>query len=267
MRVLLVDDHNQFAELASDELRNVHGFDVAYAIDPLAAAHHLRANEFDVVVVDVLYHHLTKRYGARRRSGQISIQQDRSFHLSGLAVLHEASLCAQPPRSVIWTIGDSNRELHMLFAYQQFAARVFCSKGPTSGRLSSLAEAIEIANAGSSYTDPLLDGYLPRERMQQIAASLFGKPLWRDIWRVFALGKADDLKKVGSLSGYSAKTVRNIMAEMARGVVDVNPFVKVGHKPMNVLVAFAESNWEFFLDDTAMRLYPPPIAKGIQPKE
>src|SRR5215471_8348104 len=130
MRILLVDDSNVALSGTINDLRTRHRFDVVHAIDPQTARKHLYGERFDVVLVDVLYLPLTRAYGQKRREGRISLRDDQQFLASGLAVLDDVSELDERPATVVWTVGDANRELHMLYAYQEFGVSAFCSKGP-----------------------------------------------------------------------------------------------------------------------------------------
>lgn len=265
MRTLIVDDSNQIIEGVRQELRHDSHFEVLYALDPLAARRHLRESQVDVVVADVLYEHLMRAFTNRMRDKQISLRTDRTFLLSGLATLHDAAALSPPPGMVLWAAGMERRELHMLFAYQELNVRVYCSKGPTPRGLADLKDAVLAAAEGRPYSDPMLDPFLPRENAPMIRDALFGKELWRAIWRALALGvhRHDHIAK---LIDYRPKSVRNVMSEMAHRLSELDPGIDPDGDPSTVLSTYAVSNWQFFLDDTVMRVFAPKIAAGISPE-
>ena len=89
MRVLLVEDHRQYAELIRDKLNDVFDFDVLVSTDPEEANRQVRGNSYDVVVVDVLYRALSEKYNLKRSAARSSLQELAPYNLSGLTVLHE----------------------------------------------------------------------------------------------------------------------------------------------------------------------------------
>lgn len=256
MRVLLIDDGVQYAPFIQQELQRSFGMEVTFAPDPLVAEPLLREQRFDVVVADVLYKPLTDAYSRRRLAREISLTRDQEFHVSGLAVHPLAS----PKGSgvVLWSSGEENRGLHLMFAHQTLGVRSYCSKGV---HVSKLAEAIEAAARGASYHDPLLDAYLPPADLRPVSDLLFGRELWRGVWRALAL-QVRGLNQVADLIGYARRTVRNRVSEMAEALCELNPGLSVDGAPSDVLVSYADRHWEFFLDDTVMRLFPPP---GFKP--
>jgi DNA-binding response OmpR family regulator len=70
MRVLLIEDHVQLAGLVGRELSQEHGHDVMLARDPIEARAAYRAATFDLVIVDLIYEHLTRDFEARRAADQ-----------------------------------------------------------------------------------------------------------------------------------------------------------------------------------------------------
>jgi DNA-binding NarL/FixJ family response regulator len=259
MRVLLVDDSNQAVAGVQRELRD-HDIEVVYALDPLVARRHLYNQVFDAVIVDILYLHLTRDYAQRIRSGLVSLSGDHAFHVSGLVTIDDAYNLEIRPAIVIWTIGDANRELHLLFAYQYFGVRAFCSKGPSSAGTSDLRAAIEAAVRGRTFEDPLLRPYMPRENVRPIHDILFQKNRWRGVWRALALGIYDH-RGIAKMLGIAPKTVRNTVREMADQLIELNPLLGLSSNPSAIVSTYAASNWEFFLDDTVMGIYPADLSR------
>jgi DNA-binding NarL/FixJ family response regulator len=263
MRVLLVDDSNQLTEGVRIELQDDRELQVTYAIDPSAAKRTLQAEAFDVVVVDVLYEHLTRVFLQRQREHRVSLRSDKAFHVSGLATIYEAERLSHRPGVVLWAIGMENRELHMLFAHQELSVRAYSSKGPTARGIKDLKDAIRAAANRLPYNDPLLETYLPRDEMPLLRDTFFGRDIWRGIWRALALG-AHRHDQIGTMLSYSPKTIRNVMSEMAHRLSELDPGIDPNGDPSTVLSTYAARNWQFFLDDTVLRVFPPKVAAGLR---
>ncbi|MBL7490363.1 hypothetical protein I6A60_11400 [Frankia sp. AgB1.9] len=255
MRILLVEDQAPLAALVRNNLQADFGFEVDFSPDPIHARALLAANRYDVVVVDLLYDGLASDYSRRRAAGAISLRHDRQFQLSGLAVL-QAMAASDGPRAVAWTTGDARRELHLLLAYEEFQIRSFCSK-ETGKDLTPLVSAIRAAASHQAHRDPLLDPYLPPTGQRPLRELLFGKQLWRGVWRALAIG-ARSHQEIADLVNYSVKSNRNEVRYMTDALVELNPGMAGQRARSDALVGYAEAHWEFFLDDTVMRLFPPP---------
>ncbi|WP_131803913.1 hypothetical protein [Pseudofrankia sp. BMG5.36] len=255
MRVLLIEDHRPYAELVARELAQSFDMSVSTVPDPVAARPLIEAEHFDVIVVDLFYTHLTQPYARRRLARNISLTADREFHISGLAV--QASRQEGRPPLVISTTGEDTRELHIVLASEDLGVCSYYSKGTGDLTFGALASAIEAAADGRHHSDPELDPYLPRRGQRPISELLFGRESWRGIWRACAL-QIRGHRNIASLIGYSPKTVRIEVGNMVEALNELNPGLSVAGSPSDVVVSYADRHWEFFLDDTVMRLYPPP---------
>lgn len=251
MRVLVVEDQEAAARTAADELRQTLGCEVVVARDPLTGIACLRSEPFDVVIVDLLFRACTESFERRRRSKQVRLT-DSELHLSGLAVLHAVRLLRDGPRPVVWTSGEPNRHLHLLFAYEELQARAFCSKE----ELGRLDVAVRQALAGEEYVDPRLAYYLPAGgHGRLLRETILSQPKKLGIWRTIALGQHRHWVIARTL-GMNAKAVRVSMGEMRRRLLELDPGLDVSNNPSTEVVRYASQNWEFLLDDTVRRLFP-----------
>lgn len=212
MRVLLIEDHAQLAGLVSRELHHAHGWQVTCARDPLVARAAYRDTSFDLAIVDLLHEHLIRDFDERRAAGT-ALLTSKSLLISGLAAVHDLTV---PPRGtgvVIWTSGEVSRRLHLLFAYEDLAARVFCSKSAGTGKLDVLEEALRAAAEKRAYVNPVLNAYLPADGAPAISDTILRDPARRAVWRALAFG-ARTRGQVSDITGYSARTVGNLIPAM-----------------------------------------------------
>lgn len=253
MRVLLIEDHAPLAGLVSRELERECGWEVSYARDPHEVAAYDRAS-FDLAIVDLLYEHLTRDFDIRRAAGAVTLTS-RELLLSGLAAVR--GLAADPGRTgvVIWTSGEASRRLHLLFAYEEFAARVFCSKSAGTGTLDTLIEALRAAADKRTYIDPVLNSYLPADGAPPISSTILHDPARRSVWRALALG-ARTRSQVSEVTGYSSRHVGNLIPEMFNDLSAFDAGLRTSSSPMNEVISYASRNWEFFLDETVRQVYP-----------
>ena len=162
MRVLLIEDHVPLAGLVSRELHQEYGCEVTYARDPLEARAAYQQASFDLAIVDLLYEHLNRDFDSRRAAGTASLTS-KELLLSGLAAVCDLAAGPAGAGVVIWTSGEASRRLHLLFAYEELAARVFCSKSAGTGKLDILIEALRAAAEKRTYIDPVPE-FLPASR-------------------------------------------------------------------------------------------------------
>ena len=265
MRILIVDDVQ--AHLHATMLRESAGFDVVAAVDPHEAGRLLRRETFDVIVVDLLFEPLCRSFERRLGHGQVSLSTDREFLVSGLMTLYDAARSDEGPKPalLVWTVGDKLRDLHL--AHQEFPVSAWCSKVDDSTRRDGgarvLVEGIRAAAEGRRYVDPVVAPYLPRPRARPLRDMLFGEESWRAVWRAMALGVRGQTA-IAKVAGYARPYVRNEMRRMADNLFELDPGLDSRAKPYETLVPFAASNWQFFLDDTVMRMFPPAIANGVK---
>jgi CheY-like chemotaxis protein len=273
VKVLLVDDDRDFAGLIGSRLHEQFGLDVSGAGDPVEARTRLGAEAFDVVVVDMRYRDLADAFERRWRGRQISIMDDTTFLISGLATIHDvAALGRRPgdegrqPGVVLWSSFEANRVLQMVYAHEVLHTRVFCFKGSggarPGGSITALVEAIRRAEHGLAHADPKASLYLPAPGTPRLVDSLFAKPSWCSIWRALATGISNRLD-VTSATLNSRSVVNNGLVDMNRALQLFDPGLP-NRDPLPQLIAYASSNWEFFLDDTVMRAHPPREARGLR---
>jgi DNA-binding NarL/FixJ family response regulator len=254
MRVLLIEDHVQLAGLVGRELQQEFGCSVTHARDPVEARALYRAGAFDLAVIDLLYEHLNRDFEARRAAGEASLTQP-GLLVTGLAAVHQLTVPRRDVGVVIWTAGEANRRLHLLFAYEDLAVRVFCSKSSGTGRVDTLMDALKAAADGRTYIDPVLNSYLPADGAPAISATILHDQSKRSIWRALALG-ARTRGQISAITGYSTRTVGNLIPAMFDDLAALDTGLGRGDAPMAEVVSYASRNWEFFLDDTVRTMYP-----------
>lgn len=254
MRILLIEDHTHLAGPVSRELEAEFGCTVKHARDPIEAAAMYRQGEFDLAVVDLLYQHLHHDFEARLAAGKVTLTSSRLL-ITGLAAVHHLTDSGGDTGIVIWTAGEANRRLHLLFAYEDLAVRVFCSKSSGTGRMDTLMDALKAAAAGRSYVDPILNSYLPAAGAPKISETILRDQSKRAIWRAIALG-AHTRERISELTGYRPRTVGNLIPQMFSDLSLLDAGLEESEAPMADVVSYASKNWEFFLDDTLRARYP-----------
>jgi DNA-binding NarL/FixJ family response regulator len=254
MRVLLIEDHTHLAGPVSRELEAEFGCTVKHARDPIEAAGMYRQGEFDLAVVDLLYQHLHEDFQARLAAGKVTLTSAQLL-ITGLAAVHHLTASGGDTGIVIWTSGEANRRLHLLFAYEDLGVRVFCSKSSGTGRIDNLLEALRAAAAGRSYVDPVLNSYLPAPGTPKISETILRGDSKRAIWRAIALG-AHTRERVSEITGYRSRTVGNLTPQMYTDLTLLDPGLGDSKVPLTDLVSYASKNWEFLLDDTVRARYP-----------
>jgi DNA-binding NarL/FixJ family response regulator len=254
MRVLIIEDHTQLAGLVGRELEQEFGYTVMLARDPVEAMAASRDGEFDLAVVDLIYADLSRAFDARREAGSVSLTS-ASLLVTGLAAVHHLTVPRSGTGVVIWTSGEANRRLHLLFAYEDLAVRVFCSKSSGTGRLDTLMTALKAAADGRGYVDPVLNPYLPAAGQPTVSSTLLRDPPRRAVWRALAIG-GHTRKRISEITGYSERHVGNLIPPMQEDLAALDAGLRASKAPMADLVSYASKNWEFFLDDTVRAMYP-----------
>lgn len=254
MRILLIEDHAQLAGPVSRELQEEFGCTVKHARDPIEAAEAYREGEFDLAVVDLLYQHLNNDFEARRAAGKVTLTSSRLL-VTGLSAVHQLTASGQGTGIVIWTSGEANRRLHLLFAYEDLAVRAFCSKSSGTGRIDTLMEALKAAADRRGYVDPILNSYLPVPGAPKISETILRDQSKRAVWRAIALG-AHTRERISDLTGYRPRTVGNLIPQMFSDLSLLDAGLEESEAPMADVVSYASKNWEFFLDDTLRTRYP-----------
>lgn len=156
MRILISEDQQQYVGYFQRDLHERYGHDVVVVSDPQEAVHHLDLHEVDVAVIDLMYEEKlqprTDAYRERRTSLAAALVT------SGLTVIRAAA--DRQVSVVVWTSGEANRHLHLIFAYEQFAVRAICSKTTGNGA-DHLHTAVLAAAEGRTSIDPLLQPFVP----------------------------------------------------------------------------------------------------------
>lgn len=253
MRVLLVEDQSQYAGLVAERLMDRFDYQVVLASDPLEAEHHLATDDFHVAVIDVLYERFIRDFDSQRLARLVAPDSPRLL-ISGLHLLQLIGQRKLSARPVLWTAGDSNRQLHIVFASEEFGVKSFCSKGART--LDTLDTAIAQAAAGNRYVDPILKAYLPSDR-PALKKTILREPQRRAVWRALAFGY-HSRPEISNVTHYSTGHIGNLVSKIyAEDLRLLDPGLpEKSRLPLNDLVRYAAQNWEFFLDDTVRELYP-----------
>lgn len=255
MNVLLVEDHKQYAIPIQRELVGHYGHEVQILHDPHDAKPALLDGDFDVVVVDMLFHPRVTTFEQRRRAGLVTLT-GAELLVSGLSVLHTLVDAHLRTRSVVWTSGDPNRRLHLLFAHEELRTRAFCSKDSPGGTLDTLDDAIRSAAQGQPYADPALGFYLPADYAQPLRTTLLRDEPRRAIWRAVALGN-QTRAAISAVTGLSPGHIGNLIPSMIKDdLALLDPGIQPSKAALTELARYAGQNWEFFLDDTVRVRFP-----------
>ena len=248
MRILVVEDMGIAADMAHNELTQAMSCESVVVADPVAALDRMRHDHFDAAVIDMLFQAHSDEFERRRRNGEVRLT-DARLHLSGLALLQAAGMARTP--TVLWTSGEPNRRLHLMFAHEQFRCRGMCPKEVRG----TLATAVQAVIAGREHIDPLLRMHLPTRSTPTLRETFFSAESRRAMWRAMALGLHDHAR-IGRAVGITAGRVRRNVEEMRRKLVAFDPGCSDQGPPTAELVRYASQNWEFFLDDTVRKVYP-----------
>lgn len=254
MRVLLVEDHSQLAGPISRELTDEYGHEVDWVRDPLQAHDRLHNKCYEVAVVDLLYEHLTQQFDARRLSHRVSLTGSQML-ITGLSAVAAFQKTTSRRGVVLWTSGEANRRLHLLFAYEEFGIRAYCSKSAGTGKADVLNETLLAAAEGRNCVDPVLNSYLPAAGDRKISQTLLREGSRRAIWRALSLG-AHTRAEIAAITGYSERTIGNLIPRILDDLVELDPGLMPGRSPLGEVAAYASRNWEFFLDDAVRARYP-----------
>ncbi len=214
------------------------------------------SRSFDAIVVDILFGPVTRAFDRQRRAGEITLHT-RPLLRSGLHVIRQARRSRLNAQIVIWTNGESNRQLHMMLAKQdrRLAVRSFCAKTGGASGTRKLVQAIRAAINGIQFVDEELVPYFPPDPLRPTADLLFEGDGWPLFWRGLALG-ARSHQELGKWTYYSPKTIRNEMGKMVQELYNIDPGIDPRRTPTTVAQQFASRNWEFFVDDSVAALFP-----------
>jgi len=247
MHVLLIEDHSQLAGLVSRELHEKHGYKTTWERDPIQAREKYPKENYDIAIIDLLYGHLSQDFEDLRRDHMVTATS-RQLLISGLMAVQELTAPPRNTKIVIWTSGEPNRRLHMLYAYEELGIRVFCSKSSGGGTPDTLVNALEAAEEGRTFVDPVLNSYLPAANSPTIRKTILRESRKRAIWRALALG-ARTRSEISDITGNSNRTIGNLIPEMLDDLIEFDPGISQNSAPMAQLISYASRNWEFFLDD------------------
>jgi DNA-binding NarL/FixJ family response regulator len=174
--------------------------------------------------------------------------------ITGLTAVNDLRARPDPGGIVLWTSGEANRRLHLLYAEEELKIRAYCSKSSGTGKADVLNAAILAAAAGRPYVDPVLSAYLPSSHSHPISQTIFRDEKHRAIWRAIALG-AHSREEIAELTGHPRRTIGNLMPDLLVQLLTLDPGIQAG-KPLNEIVRYANRNWEFFLDDAVRARFP-----------
>lgn len=249
MRILLVEDEGVAAQMAVTELTEAVPCELTVVSDPVEALVRLRREHFDVAVVDMLYQAHSVEFERRRRRGQVRLT-DQRLHLSGLSVLRAAHHASPAVGTVLWTNGEPNRRLHMMFAHEQLGCRVMCPKDAV-GKLPSAVRAVV---EHREHIDPVLRMYFPPASSPSLADTFFTSSTRLAVWRAMALG-VHEHAAIGKIVGVTAGTVRRGMDGIRARLVAFDPGCTLDGPPSAEVIRYAGQNWQFFLDDTVREFH------------
>lgn len=247
MHVLLIEDHSQLAGLVCRELHEKYDFETTWERDPIRAREKYRKVNYDVAIIDLLYGHLSQSFEDLRRDHMVTATS-RQLLISGLMAAQELTAPPRHTKIVIWTSGEANRRLHMLYAYEELGIRVFCSKSSGGGTSSILVDALRTAAEGRTFVDPVLNSYLPAANSPSLRETILRESRKRAIWRALALG-ARTRGEISDITGHSNRTIGNLIPAMLDDLIEFDPGISRNSAPMAQLISYASRNWEFFLDE------------------
>jgi DNA-binding NarL/FixJ family response regulator len=247
MHVLLIEDHSQLAGLVSRELHEKHGYETDWECDPIRAREKYRKIKYDIAIIDLLYGHLSQDFEDLRRNHMVTATS-RQLLITGLMAAQELTAPPRHTKIVIWTSGEANRRLHILYAYEELGIRVFCSKSSGGGTSDTLVTALGAAAQGRTFIDPVLNSYLPAANSPTVRETILRESSKRAIWRAVALG-ARTRGEISDITGYSNRTIGNLVPAMLDDLIVFDPGISRNSPPMAQLISYASRNWEFFLDE------------------
>jgi DNA-binding NarL/FixJ family response regulator len=254
LSVLLIEDSDQLAGATARELEQDYGHTVSWLPDPTGMELKLSEQQFDVAIIDLLYEHLNLEFNAKRLARGVQVREERLL-ITGLTAIHLLREHYPWIGIVVWTSGEANRRLHLLYSYQDLAMRNFCSKSPGTGRANTLAHAARMAHAHRPYVDPVLNPYLPPDNTRWASHILLHDHCKRAIWRALAIGAATR-QEIARITGYATRTIGNRIPEMYQELREFDAGLITKNTPLIEVALYASNNWQFFLDDAVRVMYP-----------
>jgi DNA-binding NarL/FixJ family response regulator len=253
MRILLIEDHTQLAAPIARELENEHGHRVTQAQGPDQARKILRSERFDVAIIDLLFEHLTRNFDSLRAARRV-VPTRGELLITGLSAVQYFRDAVPGGGIVLWTSGEANRRLHLLFAYEDFGIRAYCSKSSGTGKADVLNRAVIAASEGRSEVDPVLNAYLPAGNSRKIGETLLKERAKRAMWRALSL-HAHTRAEIAKITGYSEHSIKHKIPSMHDDLIAFDPGLKPGASPLGNVASYASRNWEFFLDEAVRKRY------------
>lgn len=248
----MVDDHPYYIDSVRRDLVARHGHTVECVNDPWEAAEALAADDYDVVIADILYDGLLRDFETRRAAGTVRLTEP--LLLSGLAVLKEAA--EQRAGLVVLTGGDPLRSLHLRYAYEELRVRVYLSKANHASGTDTINQAVVAAAERRSRIDPVLNTYLPAQDAAPLRRTLLHSEARRMVWRAIALNN-HTRQQISVVTGLAAKTVGNLIPDMVdEDLRLLDPQLRTGRAKFNDLINYAATHWAFFLDEAVRQSFP-----------
>lgn len=254
LNILLIEDSDQLAGSTSRELSNEYGHRVTWIPDPTSMEQHLSRQLVDVAIIDLLYEHLNLEFDARKLARKVQVRGEPLL-ITGLTAIRVLREKYPSVGIVVWTTGEANRRLHLLYSYQDLAMRSYCSKSPGTGHVDMLERAARTAREQGPFVDPVLNPYLPLDNTRWASRILLSDPCKRAIWRALALGAATR-PEIARIARYAPRTIGNRIPEMYQDLLEFDTGLNSGNTPLLEVVRYATRHWEFFLDDAVRVMYP-----------
>lgn len=206
-----------------------------------------------MALVDLLYEPLNVAFFASLADQEAG--RARPSLVTGLLAARDLPASPARTRVVIWSAGEADRRLHLVYAYEELRMRVFCSKSPGGAGLSTLLAAIHAAAAGTSFTDPVLAPCLPARTDHSIGDTIMREPSRRPVWRALAAGMRS-VEQISAETRYSKKTIRNMTSAMADDLSALDPGLRKDSRHLPQLAIYAARHREFFLDQVVGDRWP-----------
>ena len=254
LSILLVEDSDQLAGATSRELNADYGHAVTWLPDPTGMERKLSEMRFDVAVIDLFYEHLNRDFNEGRIARKVQLGKSQLL-ITGLSAIRILQARYPDIGIVIWTTGEANRRLHLLYSYQDLSMRNYCSKSPGTGRVDMLEHAARMAHQHRPYVDPVLNPYLPADNVRKASQILLQDMCKRAIWRALAIGAANR-HEIARITGYAPRTIGNRIPEMHQDLLEFDAGLFSSNTPLIEVARYASDNWQFFLDDTVRVMYP-----------
>src|ERR1700728_2720939 len=244
LNILLIEDSDQLAGSTSRELTQEYDHRVTWIPDPALLEQRLSRERFDVAIIDLLYEHLNLEFDARKLARKVQVRGEPLL-ITGLTAIRVLREKYPSVGIVVWTTGEANRRLHLLYSYQDLAMRNYCSKSPGTGRVDMLEHAARTAFEHRPFVDPVLNPYLPQDSTRWAGRILLGDPCKRAIWRAIAVGAATR-PEIAHIAGYAPRTIGNRIPEMYQDLLEFDTGLIGGNTPLLEVVRYASRHWEFF---------------------